>query len=93
MKSLYYYGATIIYFIIILFGACYITSVSKIFNFVSAIAINCLSFLFPSTFYFMAKKKYEVKNENYWEISAYLNAILGIAAVIIGLYNSIEEII
>jgi hypothetical protein len=41
----------------------------------------------------MAKKKYEVKNENYWEISAYLNAILGIAAVIIGLYNSIEEII
>ena len=88
MKSFYYYGATIIYYIIILLGACYITSIGKIFNFVSAIAINCLSFLFPSFFYFMAKKKYKVKTENYWQISAYINAILGIVAVIIGLYNS-----
>lgn len=59
MKDKYYYGATLTYFFIIVFGAITIPSVDTIFEFVGSICINCLSFFFPGIFYLFANWRYK----------------------------------
>jgi hypothetical protein len=58
MKNLYYYGATITYYYIIVLGAILIPSVDIIFEFVGAICGCTLGFLFPAFFYIYANNKY-----------------------------------
>lgn len=63
MNNLYYYGATIVYFGIIVFGACIIPNVDVIFEFAGAICVNNLSFIFPGLFYITANKKFAMNRE------------------------------
>jgi len=63
MKSLYYYGATITYYYIIVLGAILIKDVDIIFEFVGAICGCTLGFLFPAFFYIYANNKYPENRE------------------------------
>lgn len=58
MKPVYYYGATIFYYYLIVLGAIVIPSVDEIFEFVGAICGCSLGFLFPAFFYIYANSKY-----------------------------------
>lgn len=58
MKDKYYYGFSLTYFFLIVFGAITIPSVDTLFEFVGSICINCLSFLFPGFFYIIANKRF-----------------------------------
>ena len=63
MKDQYYYGGSLIYFFIIVFGAITIPSVDTIFEFVGSICINCLSFLFPGSFYLIANARFRLSRK------------------------------
>ena len=63
MKNVYYYGATITYYYIIVVGAVIIPSVDVIFEFVGAICGCTLGFLFPAFFYIYANSKYPENRE------------------------------
>ena len=56
MKDSYYYPGTIGLFIFEATLAILIPDVDIVFNFVSAIAVSCLAFLFPAVFFLAAEK-------------------------------------
>jgi hypothetical protein len=58
MADSLYYLATISYYGLAVFGACVIPDVDIIFEFVAAVCINCLTFIFPSVFYLKARKMF-----------------------------------
>jgi hypothetical protein len=58
MKNVYYYGATICYYLTIVAGSVLIPSVDEIFEFVGAICGCSLGFLFPAFFYIYANSKF-----------------------------------
>ena len=106
MSDLYYYGATIIYYSIMVLGSCVIPSVDVIFEFVGTICVNCIAFLFPAAFYLIADNRYQAKvrmgmlrasiynkPNSLLRSCAYLQFALGVAAFIAGMFNNVEEII
>lgn len=60
MNESYYYSATIILFLLEAILAIIIPDIDIVFNFVSAFAVSCLGFLFPSVFFIYAEKKFEI---------------------------------
>ena len=58
MKDSYYYASTLLYYSLMVVGSCLIPSVDEIFEFVGVICVNCLAFMFPSTFYLTASSRY-----------------------------------
>jgi hypothetical protein len=58
MNMTYYYVATLVLFYLEVFGACILNDIGLIFEFISAIAISALAFVFPGLFYLMAEKKF-----------------------------------
>lgn len=56
MKDSYYYTATILLFLFEAALAIAIPDVEIVFNFVSAIAVSCLGFLFPAAFFLGAER-------------------------------------
>jgi len=63
MKDSYYYGASLAYFGLIVAGSILIPSVDEIFEFVGAICVNGLSFIFPAIFYIVADSRYKFNRE------------------------------
>ena len=59
MNDFFYYMTTFVYFVFVVIGACVIPSVDEIFEFVATISVNALTFIFPSCFYLMARKKFK----------------------------------
>ena len=60
MKTAYYLIATLTYYIIIVFGSITIPGIDIVFDFVGAIAITAIAFLFPAYLYPQAVKKFNV---------------------------------
>ena len=58
MKAAYYYGATLTYFGLTILGACAIPDVDIVFEFIGTICVNALTFIFPTLFYLVAKRKF-----------------------------------
>ena len=80
-----------------LIGSIAIQDIGLIFEFVSAISVSCLAFVFPGVFYLLAEKKFASsfqKAENYWiRMQAYGFIVLGIIAFLIQLTSNIIEIV
>ena len=98
MRPLYYYPATLLLFTTEALLATAIPEVDVVFNFLSAIAISCLGFLFPSAFFLGALricKSESVDNDrlNFHKIMAYLHIILGVLILSICLTPSILSLI
>ena len=64
MSSFYYFTATIIYFLLTVAGSCLIPSVDEIFEFIGVICVNCMSFIFPASFYLSATTRYRSSRES-----------------------------
>jgi len=58
MNITYYYVATLVLFYFEVFGACILNDIGLIFEFISAIAISALAFVFPGLFYLLAEGKF-----------------------------------
>lgn len=58
MNNFYYYSATLIYFLIIILGAVFISNVGTIFSFVGTFAGAGLGFIMPGMMYIKANKVY-----------------------------------
>ena len=54
-----YYPVTLLYFGLMILGAIVIPAVDIIFDFVGAITVNCVAFIFPSVFYLLARKVFK----------------------------------
>ena len=88
--------------VLIIAGSIFISDVSTIFEFVGLVCINCLSFIFPATFYIFANR-YFYRNlkltdsyiePNYCLIgSAWLQLIMGVIAFLLGLINNIKSLV
>ena len=83
MKDSYYYTATILLFLFEAALAIAIPDVEIVFNFVSAIAVSCLGFLFPAAFFLGAERQFKIDEElrqknKYHRIMAYIHLVLGI---------------
>lgn len=61
MKNSYYVIGTMFLYAIIIVGSILLNDITNIFDFASAIAISCLAFLFPGSFYLMSLKQYNVE--------------------------------
>ena len=96
MNNYYYYIATILYQVIVVFSACAIPNVDILFNLVSVICTNCISFFFPATFYIIATRKYRHNKQKLLtndeedltnktlETCAFATFILGVIAFVLG---------
>jgi len=56
MKNSYYVIGTMVLYVIIIIFAILLTDITNIFDFASAIAITCLAFIFPGSFYLLSLK-------------------------------------
>lgn len=104
MKDLYYYSATLIYFIAAILGACFIPEIDIIFEFIASITVNFMGFILPSMFYIKADSMQRKKRENLVGqhndeqpyqtnkvllASAYLQLLLGLGAFVVGITNNV----
>ena len=67
------------------------------FDFVAAIAVSCLGFLFPSVFFLTAAKRYmkpeDAGNFKFERYMSYLNAVLGVIVFMLGVFSNVVTII
>ena len=67
-------------------GAITVDDIGLIFEFISAISVSCLAFIFPGLFYLMAEKKFateQQKDENtYMRYESWAFVVLGLCAFI-----------
>ena len=98
MKDSHYYTATILLFLFEAGLAIAIPDVEIVFNFVSAIAVSCLGFLFPAVFFLAAERKFNVEPEvlqknKYHRVMAWVHMALGIIIFLLCFTQSILSII
>lgn len=67
--------------------------ISNIFNFISALGVNSISFWFPAGYYLMAKKQYGKNSKESYVISSYVFIIFGIVNFIIGVTAAVLGIL
>lgn len=100
MNTVYYVLGTMTMYAGVLLGAIFIYDITTIFDFAAAIAISCISFLFPGWFYILAVKQFGVKVENHtfcsiWSwiflVLAFLNFTLGMFSSIYGVIEQAKD--
>lgn len=86
MPYIQYFIATCVLYFTEIIGAILIVDIGLIFEFISAISISSLAFIFPGVFYIIAERKFatthqklEKKRTRY---AAYFFTIFGIACMI-----------
>jgi hypothetical protein len=65
MNYVVYFSATIILYIVEILGAIFISDIGLIFEFISAVALSNLAFIFPGLFYFLAERKFSSNFEKH----------------------------
>ena len=97
MNITYYYVATLFLFYFEVAGACVLNDIGLIFEFISAIAISALAFIFPGLFYLLAEGKFATsfqkdlnKGTKRW---AWFFLISGVLAFVFFMTANILEIV
>ena len=102
MRDLYYYLGTSIYFLLIVSMACILPNVEIVLDILVTVAINCICFFFPATFYLCGVRKnqqrqgFQAKRNKWLEISAYATFVGGVISFSMGTldtYNVIKAAI
>lgn len=65
MNYVVYFSATTILYIVEILGAIFISDIGLIFEFISAVALSNLAFIFPGLFYFLAERKFSSNFEKH----------------------------
>ena len=105
MPDLNYFLTTLVFYIIIILGACFIDNVDIIFDFMGSLGYSFLGFIFPAMAYLGAVKEQEKIRITQKDSSTviepsktliwccYIQFILGIASVGLGIANNVQNII
>ena len=100
MKDSYYYPATFFLFVFEATLAILIPDVDIVFNFVSAIAVSCLGFLFPAVFFIWAEIRYGfgknfalIQQNSFHRKMAYVHLVLGTCIFLLSFTSSIISMI
>ena len=97
MANSTYLAVSIILFLLEVLGAALIDDIGLIFEFVSAVSISCLSFIFPGALYILSERKYASSfyklQSTKMRIKAWALVVLGIFSFIFFMTANITEIL
>ena len=100
ISNFLYYTSSLSFFGLTVVGSCFIPDVDIIFEFVGAICVNCMAFIFPAVFYLTATNRIQKEmgskappRRKFLECTAYLKLVLGTVAFCAGMFNNIYGII
>ena len=92
-----YFGATVSLYLLEIIGAIAIDDIGLIFEFISAISLSCLAFLFPGAFYLAAETKFGTSLQKLENTStrrkAWAFVVLGVGSFIFFMTANILEMI
>ena len=92
MKTLYYVIGTLGYFGICILLACTVADISTMFNYISAVCISFICFIWPGMFYLSAVKKFPNPelDSKLWIFLAYFYIIVGIGNFALGMWAALQ---
>ncbi len=97
MATSTYLAVSIILFLFEVLGAALIDDIGLIFEFVSAVSISCLSFIFPGGLYILSERKFASRFQKLqstkMRVKAWILIVLGIFSFIFFMTANITEII
>jgi hypothetical protein len=92
MKKSLYLAVTLGLFAIEVAGSIFITNITTVFNFASALGVTCLAFWFPAGYYLMAAMRFKPEGKGY-VVTSRLFMVLGVVNFIVGLAAAIIDLI
>lgn len=97
MKPVYYYGGTLLIYVVEMIGGIFISDIGVLFELSGAFASTALTFFYPALFYLISERKFatmtEKKMNKLVKASAYLYLFLGVFVFVLLMTGNVINLI